>query len=451
MDKAQSLKEQIQDHKPQMVEDLAGLVSIPSVSSDPKCENAMQESALFVASLFEKEGFETEIIRAAAEDGEMGQPAVLARRTVSPDAPTVLLYAHHDVQPAGELSTWATEPFTLVERNDRLFGRGSADDGAGIIVHAAAAHLTKDAKINLVVFVEGEEEIGSPSFSNFLKDQKEKLRADYIVVADSNNWTVDIPALTSSLRGVCSVDVEVKVLEHAVHSGMFGGPILDAVTLASRLIATLHDDHGTVAVDGLAGSPASDVHWDEAQFRKDASVVDGYSLAGVGDLASRVWTQPAIAVIGFDARSVEDSSNTIAASCRFRLSLRTVPGVDPQESLSALTRHLLQNAPFGAQVQVTELETGPGYLAAADGQGARLFREALEEAWGTKPVNIGVGGSIPFISEFQQAFPESEVLVTGIEDPQTNAHSENESMSSKVLVNAAFAEAFFLSQVAGAQ
>lgn len=450
MSNFEALSTRVDRYLPAQIEGLRRLVQIPSISSDPARADQMAQSAQTVADMFAELGFDVELCQATAEDGTEGQPAVLAvKSAANPDAPTVLLYAHHDVQPLGEVDRWSYEPLELTEVGDRLYGRGSADDGAGIMVHVGALHaLGEDLPVNVVVFIEGEEEIGSPSFTAFLEKYRDRLSADVIVVADSNNWTVDVPALTSSLRGVCSCDVKVEVLEHAVHSGMFGGPILDAVTLASRLIASLHDENGDVAVPGLGGNDRAEVEWQESDFRADASVVDGYQLAGTGDLAARVWTKPALAVIGMDVRPIAESSNTIAPQCTFRLSLRTVPGSDPRQSLSALTEYLQAQAPFGARVSVTPGELGPSYQADLSAPVAEKLRAALGSAWGTTPVAIGVGGSIPFISDFQAAFPGAQVLVTGVEDPQANAHSENESASRKTLRNATLAEALFLESLA---
>ncbi len=436
---------------PGLVASLREIVQIPSISSDPKHAQDMQRSAETVKQMFAEVGATGRICNAVAADGTVGQPALLAAKSASENpeaAPTVLLYAHHDVQPIGELDRWNYPPLELTEEGDRLYGRGSADDGIGIAVHLGAlAALGEELPVNIVVFIEGEEEIGSPAFNAFLEKYKEELSADVIIVADSNNWTTDIPALTASLRGVGSCDVRIEVLEHAVHSGMFGGPILDAVTLASRLIARLHDDQGDVAVPGLGGSDVAEVEWKEEDFRRDASVVEGYELAGTGDLAARVWMKPAISVIGMDARPVSEASNTIAAECTFRLSLRTVPGVDPQTSMDALVSFLEKHRPFGARMTVTPVEIGPSYVADLDAPVTEALKASLKEAWGTDPVAIGVGGSIPFISDFQRVFPGAQVLVTGVEDPQANAHSEDESASLTTLRNATLAEALFLNSL----
>lgn len=451
MTEIQNLAEKIDASLDSLIAQLGEMVAIPSISSDPAAAPAMLQSAELVAAAFQELGFSVEICSAVAADGTVGQPAVLARKEAAQggeDAPTVLLYAHHDVQPIGEVARWSYPPLQLTREGDRLFGRGTADDGAGIIVHLGALRALGDAlPVNVNVFIEGEEEIGSPAFTAFLEKYRERLEADVIIVADSNNWTTEIPALTSSLRGVVSCDVKVEVLEHAVHSGMFGGPILDAVTLASRLIATLHDDRGEVAVPGLGGTSTAEVDWKEEDFRRDASVVDGYQLAGTGDLAARVWTKPALSVIGLDARPVDEASNTIAADCRFRLSLRTVPGSDPEASLRALMDYIEANRPFGARVTVTPEEMGPSYVADLEAPAAAVLRDSLRDGFSVEPVAIGVGGSIPFISDFQREFPQAQVLVTGVEDPRANAHSEDESASVSTVRNAALSEALFLSRL----
>lgn len=443
------MKKRIADLEPQLLQTLGKLVEIPSVSSAPAHDGDVWKSAEYVSSLFTQAGLETQILQAPTAEGTPGKPAVVGRRVVNPEAPTVLLYAHHDVQPVGEIDRWSKPPFELTVEGDRAYGRGSSDCGIGIVVHyGSLLALGEQLGVNVTVFVEGEEEIGSPSFVNFLREYRDLLRADVIVVADSNNWTVDVPAITASLRGMATLDVKVKVLDHAVHSGMFGGPVLDAVTLACRLVASLHDEDGAVAVPGLGGSESADVDWPEADYRRDAGVVEGYRLAGRGDLAARVWLAPAISVIGMDARTIAESSNTIAPECSVRLSVRVTPGCDPHESMRAISDYLQSHAPFGAEVSVTEVEAGPSYLADLDTPASQQLAASLEAAWGTAPVTIGVGGSIPFISDFQEVFPDAQVLVTGVEDPASNAHSEDESASVKILGNATLAETLFLADLA---
>ncbi|WP_448072040.1 M20/M25/M40 family metallo-hydrolase [Georgenia yuyongxinii] len=431
--------------------DLEALVRIPSVSSPAFDQAHVRASAEAVAELLRDAGMpQVDVLEVELPDGTAGRPAVVAHRVGPDGAPTVLLYAHHDVQPPGEAAGWTSDPFEPVQRGERLYGRGAADDKAGIMAHVGALRvLGEDLGVGVTVFVEGEEEIGSPTFTPFLRAYRDRLAADVIVVADSSNWKVGIPALTTSLRGLVDCEVEVRVLGHAVHSGMFGGPVLDAVTLLARLIATLHDDDGTVAVAGLVSRDEAGVDYPEDELRADASVVAGYRLAGTGPLAARMWTKPAISVIGLDATSVARSSNTIAPVSRAKLSMRIAPGQDPAEAERALHDHLMAHAPFGAQVTVTPGERGQPFDATEDTEEMRTARWAFSQAWGREPVDIGVGGSIPFISELQEVFPQAKILVTGVEDPDSRAHSEDESVHLGELENVVLAEALLLARLAG--
>ncbi|MDO5035028.1 MAG: M20/M25/M40 family metallo-hydrolase, partial [Actinomycetaceae bacterium] len=291
-------------------------------------------------------------------------------------------------------------------------------------------------------------EVGSPSFNNFLTKYHDQLEADYIVVTDSDNWKPGKPALTSSLRGVVDATVRVRMTDHAMHSGMWGGPILDSITAAAHLISTFHNERGEVAIEGLGGSPVADVDYPEEDFRRETGLLDGVQIAGSGDLASRMWTQPAVSIIGFDATSVAHASNTIWPETTFKVSVRTVPGTDGNKVMEALRTHIENNRPFGAVVEFEEGEVGPSYQADLESPAAKIAHEALTEAWGVPSVNIGVGGSIPFISDFQAQFPSAQVIVTGVEDPLTNAHSENESQDLNDLKNAILAEAIMLQKFA---
>lgn len=432
--------------------DLEDLVRIPSVSNVAFDRAEVERSAVAVAALLGAAGLpDVQILRADGPDGVPGAPAVVARRPAPERAPTVLLYAHHDVQPPG--GGWESGPFEPVERNGRLYGRGAADDKAGIIAHVGALRalaVFDELPIGVTVFIEGEEEIGSPTFGPFLRAHADLLRADVIVVADSANWRVGVPALTTSLRGLVDCEVEVAVLEHAVHSGFFGGPILDAVTLLARLIATLHDDAGNVAVAGLVSGGEPAVDYAESDIRTDAAVRDGVQLAGEGSIAGRMWSKPAIAVIGLDAPSVAGASNTIAPAATARLSLRIPPGQVPAEAMAALRAHLESHAPFGARVTVTDGEQGRPFAAPADSTAMRAARWAFAQAWGTDPVDIGIGGSIPFIADLLEVFPDAAILVTGVEDPDARAHGANESVDLGELERVVVAEALLLARLAGA-
>ncbi len=436
---ATTLRETVARLFPALRADLESLVRVPSVSNAAFDQAHVAASADAVAALLRDAGLpEVQVLRARAEDGTEGAPAVVARRPAPDGAPTVLLYAHHDVQPP---------------RDGRLYGRGAADDKAGVVAHLGALRALLEIgelPVGVTVFVEGEEEIGSPTFLPFLTQHRDLLAADVIVVADSSNWKIGVPALTTSLRGLVDCEVEVAVLDHAVHSGMFGGPVLDAVTLLARLITTLHDDAGNVAVPGLATADEPTVDYAEADFRADSSLLDGTVLAGEGSIAGRLWTKPAIAVIGLDAPSVAHASNTLTPRATAKLSVRLAPGQDPAAAMAALRTHLESHAPFGARVTVRDGEQGKPFLAPADSDAMRAARWAFATSWGTDPVDIGIGGSIPFIADLLEVFPDAAILVTGVEDPDSRAHGANESVHLGELEKVVLAEALLLARLGGA-
>ena len=437
---------------PRTLEDLTRLVAIPGIAWDSFDPENLDRSADAVAELVRGAGLDDVQILRVDNNGKPGGPAVVARRPAAPGKPTVLLYAHHDVQPPGDLSLWETEPFTATERNGRLYGRGAADDKAGIMVHVGALRaldevLGADSGVGITFFIEGEEEAGSPTFRTFLETHRDLLQADVIVVADSGNWKVGTPALTTSLRGLVDGTFEVRVLGHAVHSGMFGGPVLDAPTLLARLIATFHDDRGNLAIEGLEGFDDAEVDYPEEDFRQDSSVLDSVRLAGEGSIASRLWTKPALSIIGIDVPSVAMSSNTIQPSARAKFSMRLAPGQDPEAAMDAMARHLAANAPFGAEVVFTPGERGNAFATDTAAPAAQTALWALEAAWGTKPVEMGVGGSIPFIADLVEVFPAAQILITGVEDPDSRAHSANESLHLDDFRNAVLAEALLLARL----
>ncbi|WP_291527192.1 M20/M25/M40 family metallo-hydrolase, partial [Bifidobacterium sp. UBA744] len=310
---AATIRERVDGDWDRIMAMLGEKIALRSVSADGITGGHMRRSAEFVAGELAKVGVDAKVVQARNGDGTPGAWEVVGSRIVDSAAPTVLLYAHHDVQPVPDTSVWDTDPWRAVERDGRLYGRGSADDGGGLAMHSGALRaLGDDLKVNVKVFIEGEEEMGSPSFIPFIEAHRDEFDSDVIVVADSGNWAPLIPSLTTSLRGNTTLDVKVTVLGHPVHSGQYGGPILDANTLAAMLIASMYDERGDLAVPGVAsqepvGGLTQDL--DEAQMRADASIVDGYRLAGTGSIASRMWTKPSATVIGFDAQPVDGSFN----------------------------------------------------------------------------------------------------------------------------------------------
>ena len=396
--------------------------------------------------LFAAEGFEVEIVR--AHDG--APPAVIAKKAGPEGAPTVLLYAHHDVQPENDHADWDSPPWEPTERGDRLYGRGAADDKAGIAAHLGAVRIFgDDLPVNLVMFIEGEEEVGSDTLVELLEAHKGRLAADVIVIADSGNWDIGEPALTTSLRGLVDCFVELRTLEHAVHSGMGGGAVPDAVTAMIRLLATLHDENGDVAVEGLVSGPAADVDYPLDRVRAESGLTDGVELIGTGSVVERLWTKPAIATIGIDTTRTADASNTLIPSVKVKLSVRLAPGDSSKSAMRALEDHLRKHVPWGAQLTFTPGEFGEPTQIDATGPAYDAARAAFRDAWdGVEPVDMGVGGSIPFIAAFRDAFPEASVLVTGVEDPDTRAHGANEGLHLAEFEKVCLAEALLLHNLA---
>jgi acetylornithine deacetylase/succinyl-diaminopimelate desuccinylase-like protein len=438
------LVERVRDVLPSVRRDLEDLVRIESVWADPGRRDEVHRSAHSVLELLSQAGFDD--VRIVSEGGA---PAVIARYPAPPGAPTVLLYAHHDVQPEGDHGQWASPPFEPTERDGRLYGRGAADDKAGIATHLAAfrAHGGRPP-VGVTVFVEGEEESGSPSLRRLLAAHRDALAADVIVIADSDNWSTEIPALTVSLRGLVDCVVEVATLDHGLHSGLWGGVVPDALSVLVRLLASLHDDDGNVAVAGLHEGAAADINYPPDRVRADSGLLDGVSEIGCGSVPQRLWAKPAITVIGIDTTSTAAASNTLIPRARAKISMRVAPGGDAAAHLDALTAHLQQNAPWGAKVDVMRGEIGEPYAIEASGGVYDAARAAFRQAWGAEPVDMGMGGSIPFIAEFANAFPRAKILVTGVEDPATQAHSVNESLHLGVLQRAAVAEALLLANLA---
>jgi acetylornithine deacetylase/succinyl-diaminopimelate desuccinylase-like protein len=441
------LRARVESVLPSVRRDLEDLVRIESVSADPERAGEVQRSAEAVAELFRAESFdEVDIV---SVDG--GAPAVIARKRGPEGAPTVLLYAHHDVQPENDHADWDSAPFEPTERDGRLYGRGAADDKAGIAAHLGALRVFGDElPVSVTMFIEGEEEVGSETLPDLLKAHQDRLQADVIVIADSGNWDIGVPALTTSLRGLVRMDVEVRTLTHAVHSGMWGGLVPDSLMTLARLIASLHDDQGNVAVDGLHSGPAADVEYPEERLRAESGAAPGIEWIGTGSSVERLWTKPSISITGLDAPKVAGASNTLVPAARARISMRIAPGDTTENAVACLTRHLEAHVPWGATLTHQVVDTGEATQIDATGPAYDAARAAFTEAWdGTGPVDMGVGGSIPFIAEFLETFPEASVLVTGVEDPDTRAHGANEGLHLAEFQRVVLAEALLLRNLAG--
>lgn len=454
--RADELREAVTAGLPAAIADLSGLVRIPSVSWDGFDFAHVHASAERVAELARELGvFETvDVVQLPVSDPDsdaLGQPAVVATRAARGGKPTILLYAHHDVQPPGDEAHWDSKPFEPTLRGDRLYGRGAADDKAGIIAHLAAIRAYQqvlgDPEIGLVLYAEGEEEFGSRSILTFLEHYRETFDADVIVVADSGNWSTEIPAITVGLRGAVAFNLRVTTLAHASHSGMFGGAVPDAMLAAVRMLDSLWNADGSVAVEGLTSREAETPPYDEEQLRAETGLLPQASPIGTGAIISRIWNQPSITLTGIDAPSVKDASNTLVPSVRVRVSARVAPGQRAEEAYEAIMDHLRAHAPFGAQLEVDGLDLGQPFLVDTSGWAVADAKAVLEEAFGNPTVEMGVGGSIPFIAELAERFPNAQILVTGVEDPDSRAHSPNESLHVPSLEKAILGEALLLARL----
>lgn len=440
---------------PAALADLGSLVRIPSIAFPGFDRAEVQRSAEAVKTLVEGLGiFERVEIATAVvpETGEEGMPAVLATRPARNGRPTILLYAHHDVQPVGDESLWESPPFEPTLRDGRIYGRGAADDKAGIMAHIGALRALVDAvgtdfDLGVNLFFEGEEEAGSASFAQFLSDNADALRADVIVVADSGNWDSETPALTVSLRGNARFTLDIETLDHASHSGMFGGAVPDAMLAAVTLLATLWDEDGAVAVAGLESRDAATPPYSEETLRSEAGLPQGVSPIGRDEILSRIWNKPSITITGIDAPSVRNASNTLTPKVSVVISTRVAPGQAAADAFAAIEAHLRSHAPFGARLTFRDVDFGDPFLVDTSGPAVEAARAALESGYGRTPVDIGVGGSIPFIADLVREFPGAEILVTGVEDPHARAHSPNESLHVETFRNALVSEALLLASL----
>jgi acetylornithine deacetylase/succinyl-diaminopimelate desuccinylase-like protein len=437
------LRAAVSREMPGVRRDLEFLVRIPSVSVGEADQSLVDQSAAAVARLLEEAGLDTDIVT------EGGRPAVIGHLPGPAGAPHVVLYAHHDVQPTGDPDAWTTPPYEPTERDGRLYGRGAADDKAGVMAHIAAIRAHDgEPPVSVTIFVEGEEEDGSPSLSRILERHGDRLAGDALVLADSLNWAIGQPALTTSLRGLVECFVDVSTLDHPVHSGMYGGAVPDALMALVRLLASLHDDDGNVVVPGIDAGDPIDLDYPEQQLRADAGVLEGVELIGSGSITSRIWSRPTVTVTGIDLPSTGQASNTLLAHVRAKLSARVAPGQDAAAVFEALRRHLLGQPAWGARVEVTLKETGEAFAAKADGPVYDAARNAFADAWGVRPVDVGIGGSIPFIAEFAASFPDAAILVTGVEDPDTRAHGIDESLHLAEFERVCLAETVLLERIA---
>lgn len=421
--------------------ELESMVQIPSVSAPGYPADVVRRSAGLIESLLVASGLEN--VQLLEIEG--AHPAVYGQKSGPDGAPTVLLYAHHDVQPPGPQDQWDAAPFEPFERDGRLFGRGTADDKAGIALHLASIRaLGRDIPVNIKVFIEGEEEIGSEHLMDFLNEYTDLLASDAIIIGDAGNWRVGTPTLTTSLRGLVDCKVTVRTLRFGVHSGSFGGVYPDANIVLARVLSSLHHDDGSVAVKDLVREDADPLDLTAQELAAQTLPVDGLELVGSGTFTSRLWTQPSISVLAIDSVPISEAINQIVPEASAKVSMRIAPGQNPEMAIEALVSHLESAVPWGAEITVE-----PGSLSSAvdlETTGAMYdaYREGMRVGYDAEPVETGMGGSIPFVSAFADIYPDATVLLIGVADPTSRYHGPNESVDLADLASASVAQAVAL-------
>ena len=433
-------------------DDLAELVSFQSVADakqypPEECDKAAQ----WVVDAFTEAGMQ-DVTASPTPDGSK---AVHGVAPGPPGSPTVLLYSHYDVQPPLGEDDWVTPVWELVERDGRWYGRGSADCKGNIVMHLTALRALNEVRggvpCTVKLICEGSEEQGTGGLEAFVPENADLLRADTILVVDTGNFAVGVPTLTTTLRGMTSIDVTLRALGSAMHSGMFGGPAPDPVVALIQLLSTLHDEHGNTTVDGLDATQTWEgVDYSAEQFRSDANVLDGVKLMGDGDVASLLWARPSATVLGIDVPPVIGSSSAVQASAAARISLRIPPGVDGKAAQDALVKHLESRIPWNLQHEITRVALGDPFVGSLDGPGFEAMKVAMEEAFGRPMTTEGQGGSIPLCNVLADTYPDAEIMLLGVEEPKCLIHAPNESVDPSEIERTALAEALFLERYAAA-
>jgi acetylornithine deacetylase/succinyl-diaminopimelate desuccinylase-like protein len=442
------LREAVRRYMPAAREDLARLVSFKSVADQTQypIEECL-DAARYVADAFAGLGFrDTRLI-----DMPQGHPAVYGEYPGPPGAPTVLLYSHYDVQPPLDEAAWRTPVFELTEREGRWYGRGAADCKGNIVMHLTALRALggENYPVGVKVISEGSEEQGLNELEEFVPSNPDLLRADTILICDTGNFAVGQPTLTTTLRGLCNVIVNVKTLNTPMHSGMFGGPAPDALIALIRILDSLHDERGNVTIRGLENNQTwPGVQYDEAQFRRDANVRDGVQLVGSGTISDMLWARPSLTVLGIDCPRVAGSAGVVQAEAAAKVSLRIPPGTRREEAMAALKEQIRAFAPWNVEVEITEVGSGNPFQAEPNGPAGRLLREAMREAYGREMGVEGQGGSIPLCNVFKDTFPAAEIMLMGVEEPKSLMHAPNESVDPSEIENMALVEALFLEKYA---
>jgi cysteinylglycine-S-conjugate dipeptidase len=429
---------------PGLKADLERLVAVPSVSVPGRVDEPLLEAFALTSALFADAG--VEVGRLDLPDTA---PVVTGTIPAPPGAPTVLLYSHYDVVPAGDESLWDSPPFAPTERDGAIFGRGAADTKSNIVAHVGALRAWDGRPpVGIRLCIEGYEEIGSGALTSYPATDPERFGADALVIADMGSIQPGVPTLTTALRGMANVTVEARTLASGKHSGQYGGAAPDALLAVLHALASLHDEHGDVAVAGLDRNEWDGPGQPEADFRKLGTVLDGMPLIGTGGLGSRVWSGPAITVVGIDVPSVDGAVNAVSPYARALLNVRVHPGQDAVAAQDAVIAHLRAVRPFGIALDVRPGPTGNGFAAKTDGPAYAAARTTWSRAWGADVLLAGSGGSIPIVSALAGALPDAEALLVGTTDGYANIHGPNERVLLDELEKATFAEAAFFGEYA---
>ncbi|WP_018297290.1 dipeptidase [Corynebacterium lubricantis] len=433
-------------NRERIFKNLSEIVSYNSVHSVPELESEHQAAGQWVVEKLSAAG-----LTVTAHDTVDGTRTIIGRKAAVGDAKTVLLYCHYDVVPAGDHEAWVSDPFILTERDGRWYGRGAADCKGNLVMHLEALELLEQAggsDVGIIVVVEGSEEMGGQGLAELIRSNPSLFEADAILIADTGNAAVGVPTLTTMLRGGAQIKVQVDTLEAAVHSGQYGGAAPDAVAALVRILDSLRDEHGRTTIDGVestqkwAGTP-----YERADFRQDAGILEGVQLMGTVDdePADMVWARPAVTVIGFTSTPVAEAVNAVPATASAQLNLRVPPGMDAAEVTDKLVAHLEAHTPWGAKLAVEASDINAAFATDTAKPAVALLGQCLAQAYGADALaQTGSGGSIPLTSELQEAFPDAEIALFGVEEPQSTIHSPNESVDPTEIENIAVAEADFL-------
>ena len=448
-------KELIESHMPFVWESLKELVAFQSVHSVPGLEEHNAGAAAWVVEQFRAAGVPVEPFKTTD-----GSTSVIGVKEAAEGYPTILLYSHFDVQPSGVEKEWTADPWTLTERDGRWYGRGAADCKGHVVMHLAVLRALRELidagseqldKIGIRVVVEGSEERGGYGLEDLLHAQPELFRADTFLIADSGNDELGLPSVCTALRGSAPVTVTLRTIAQPMHSGQYGGAAPDALLELIKLLGTLHDDNGLVAVEGLT----SDAVWegvgpDTDTFRRNAGVLDGVEVLGAEQgIAANDLTvmRPSITVTGLDSLSVEDAINAVPGRAAAQVSLRVPPGMDPVAAQDALIAHLERHQP-NAQMEIERSTVASAFRADTSGPALQRFSKTIGEVYGKSTVETGSGGSIPLTNELLTAYPDAELALFGIEEPLCRIHSADESVDPSEILHIGAAELLFLARTA---